>query len=440
MSFDYKQTDFEIKTEHQNESRFTFCGNTRFVILILGLCCILCTNANLILMNFTVICMQDVIEEQSVHNHTHWLQRSYEISLTFSSAAIGAIFGIIPAVALITSYGIRRTLTSYGLISAIATLFMPLAVSYGLFFVLVVRLLQGIGASILYSSIGTISNKWSAAAGIGTYVAFLSSAFQISNILTMPVSGLLCESSLGWRSIYYIFGSATVSVYLVFYVFYADEPSNHKFVSKIELSRIQEGKLNVNNKKKGEYSAIFKNREVFAITIAIIGASAAVICLNNYGPIYLNKVLGLNIRETGYSNAIPYVFAAVVKFAAGPVTDKLAHISERTSNVIIAQVAYTVSIVLAGLNVVGMVKSAQIVAGELIDLIMAVISMSSWIAAFILPIVIGFVCPDNTHSQWSIFYLGVSLFVVLTNAPFPFMARVKYTKQTNRVSAISEKV
>ncbi|CAI2346326.1 unnamed protein product [Caenorhabditis sp. 36 PRJEB53466] len=450
MSFDYKQTDFETGDVAQKEKESWKCWDrTRFLICLFGLVCITCTNANMILMNFTVICMNDVIVEQKTDgNSTHWLEKSSDISLTFSAAAIGAIFGTVPAVTLISKYGIRRVLTIYGLLSAGGTLLMPFSVACGQIPVLVARFLQGIGASVLYSSIGTVSESWSPIAEIGTYVAFLSSAFQISNIVTMPSAGLLCESTLGWRSIYYIFGAITAVLYALFYCYYRDSPENHRHVSSKELKKIRDGKPSTSRALvKVRFSRIFSDWEVLEITFAIIGGSAAVICLNNYGPIYLNKVLGLNIRETGYSNAIPYFFAAIVKFAAGPVTDRMAHIPERTrliifalipqitmaagflvmsftNDVIVAQLAYTVSVVLAGLNVIGMVKCAQIVAKEHLSLIMAVISMSSWLAAFVLPIVIGIVCPNNTHAEWSRFYLCVAVFVLLSNLPFPFLARV----------------
>ncbi|KAF1766358.1 hypothetical protein GCK72_006315 [Caenorhabditis remanei] len=460
MSFDYKQTDFEIENLGNKQERSWMCwGKTRFLILLIGLVCITCTNANMILMNFTVICMNDVISEQKTYtNGTHWLEKSSDISLTFSAAAVGAIFGTIPAVTFIAKYGIRRVLTVYGILSAVGTILMPLAVNYGLITVLIARLFQGIGASVLYSSIGTISESWSPITEIGTFVAFLSSAFQISNIVTMPTAGFLCESALGWRSIYYIFGWITVVFYLVFFWYYNDAPDKHKNVSSNELKKIRDGKIITSSTSKTvqnvKFIQVFTNWEVFEITLAIIGGSTSVICLNNYGPIYLNKVLGLNIRETGYSNAIPYFFAAIVKFAAGPITDKLAHISERirliifalvpqitmaigflimsfTTHVIIAQVAYTFSVVLAGLNVIGMVKCAQIVAEKHLTLIMAVISMSSWVSAFILPIVIGVICPTNSHSEWSRFYLFVAIFVILTNLPFPFLARVSGRKRVS---------
>lgn len=455
MSFEYKQTDFEVDANNLDKTRKWSCwGKTRYLILFIGLICITFTNANMILMNFTVICMNDVIIEQKTFtNRTHWLEKSSDISLTFSAAAVGAIFGTIPAVTFIAKYGIRRVLTVYGILSAAGTILMPLAVDNGLITVLIARFFQGIGASILYSSIGTISESWSPIMEIGSFVAFLSSAFQISNIVTMPTAGFLCESSLGWRSIYYIFGGLTVILYSIFF-FYYNSPEKHRHVNSKELKTIRDGKIITSSKsvQTVKYIQIFTNWEVFGITLAIIGGSTSVICLNNYGPIYLNKVLGLNVRETGYSNAIPYFFAAIVKFAAGPVTDRMAYMTERirlvlfalvpqitmaagyltmslTSHVIIAQIAYTVSVVLAGLNVVGMVKCAQIVAEKHLSLIMAVISMSSWISAFILPIVIGIICPTNSHSEWSRFYLYVAIFVIFTNIPFPFMARVSGRKR-----------
>lgn len=50
--------------------------------------------------------------------------------------------------------------------------------------------------------------------------------------------------------------------------------------------------------------------------------------LITYGPTYLNKVLGLDARETGFLNAIPYMLATAVKFVAGPLSDHMTFIPE----------------------------------------------------------------------------------------------------------------
>ena len=48
------------------------------------------------------------------------------------------------------------------------------------------------------------------------------------------------------------------------------------------------------------------------------------------GPIYMNKVLGFDIRTTGWSTAVPFVLAAIVKLIIGPISDKATCVSART--------------------------------------------------------------------------------------------------------------
>lgn len=51
---------------------------------------------------------------------------------------------------------------------------------------------------------------------------------QLSNIITMPLSGILCESSLGWRSIYYLYGGVAFLVTTAFFAFFRDSAQVHR--------------------------------------------------------------------------------------------------------------------------------------------------------------------------------------------------------------------
>jgi hypothetical protein len=43
----------------------------------------------------------------------------------------------------------------------------------------------------------------------------------------MPISGLLCESPLGWPAIYYLQGTLTFLAFGFFFLLYRDSPSQH---------------------------------------------------------------------------------------------------------------------------------------------------------------------------------------------------------------------
>ncbi|ULU04922.1 hypothetical protein L5515_013717 [Caenorhabditis briggsae] len=432
-------------TEKSEGGRWTFGNRTRFVVLFLGICSIICNHGAYTTISFTVICMKDVIEEHVARNQTHWLQNSADVSFVFSAGAIGAIIGLVPSVPLTTRFGIRNVLTFYSFSSSIATLLVPLAVSIGYYPVVVARLIQGFGASILFSSIGSISEGWSPIAEISTYIAFLSAGFQLSNIITMPLSGVLCESELGWRSIYYIFGGVACAVTAGFYAFFRDTAQSHRNVSTKELQKIAAGKSETSGRREVPYIAVCKNKVVLAIWSSALGGNMSLMTLMIYGPTYLNKVLGLDVKDTGFANAIPYILATAVKFTAGPLSDKLTNVPDTwkmiffaavaqlgmacgffvmalTRTKLIAQIAYTAAIVLAGVNMIGVVKCAQMVSRQYIHFVMAVNSLISWVAIFILPIIIGYLCPNHTPEEWSVFYIAGGIWVIVMNIPFPFLA------------------
>lgn len=52
---------------------------------------------------------------------------------------------------------------------------------------------------------------------------------KFAALLTMPLSGELCESSLGWPAVYYIQGTLTLVLFVLFYWFYRDTPRTHRY-------------------------------------------------------------------------------------------------------------------------------------------------------------------------------------------------------------------
>uniref|UniRef100_A0A8R1IEE0 MFS domain-containing protein n=1 Tax=Caenorhabditis japonica TaxID=281687 RepID=A0A8R1IEE0_CAEJA len=303
----------------------------------------------------------------------------------------------------------RNVLTFYGAVSSIATLLIPVAVTSGYYLVIAARI------------------------------------FQLSNIITMPLSGMLCSSSLGWRAIYYIYGAAALIVTTVFFGFFRDTAHVHRNVSEKEMAKISHGRSAISGRKRVPYLAICKDKHVLAIWASALGGNMSLMTLMIYGPTYLNKALGLNVQETGLANSIPYILATLVKFVAGPLSDNLTSVPDTWKMIffgavsqggmavgffvmaltrvkIIAQIAYTTAIVLAGVNMVGVVKCAQMVSRQYIHFVMAVNSMISWIAIFILPMIIGVLCPTHSPEEWAVFYIAGGIWVIIMNIPFPFLA------------------
>jgi MFS family permease len=62
---------------------------------------------------------------------------------------------------------------------------------------------------------------------------------QLGTIIAMPVCGVLASSSIGWPSIFYIFGAVGMLWVVLWFFVGADRPGTHKFISKAEQAYIE---------------------------------------------------------------------------------------------------------------------------------------------------------------------------------------------------------
>ncbi|WKX90085.1 hypothetical protein Q1695_009152 [Nippostrongylus brasiliensis] len=394
----------------------------------------------------------------------HWLESPAHINSLFSAIAIGCLLGTIPGPLLIHLIGVRGTMALYGTISAFATLAFPFAVRAGFVTVFVMRILQGVGTGFSYPATGMVASQWSTTRATGTFIALLSCHVQFCSIFTMPVAGTLCESRFGWPSVFYLQGGLSALAFLAFFLFYKDDPKKHRNVSSEELDKITRGKHG-QEKQKAPYRAIATDRCILGIWLSNIGGNLGFQIFLLYGPTYINKVLHYDVTSTGFVTALPYILSAMMKFAVGPISDRATCISDRwrliffaafsqgvmalsflslvfITNPVLAQAAYTLTIVSSGINVVGTVKCAQMVARQHVHIVMAVVSFLLCVIVLLIPVAVNTVCPDNTPEQWSHLFLGISVIIIVANIPFVFVARSEPAPWTgNRIhAALPEKI
>jgi MFS family permease len=70
-------------------------------------------------------------------------------------------------------------------------------------------------------------------------VSSIYTGAQLGTVIAMAVCGALASSSIGWPSIFYVFGALGI-LWAVFWFFLAaDRPGTHKFISKEEQAYIE---------------------------------------------------------------------------------------------------------------------------------------------------------------------------------------------------------
>uniref|UniRef100_A0A7E4VRJ8 MFS domain-containing protein n=1 Tax=Panagrellus redivivus TaxID=6233 RepID=A0A7E4VRJ8_PANRE len=433
---------------------------TRFVILSLAILCMSAVLGNSLLLNFTIICMKtEVPINASINSSIDFddyvdsaerdlLYReipmfpTFQQGYLFSAVAIGNIIGLPVLTTLTARVGTRIAFTGFGLISGIATLVAPLAAETGFWPMFIVRMIQGFGTAICMPAIGSITHAWSSVDGSATFISLLTCHIQFANIVIMPTSGVLCESSYGWEMIYYLMGVCTIMSFIVFYSFYRNDPSNHGCVSKAELAQIMEGKIVAvvpKHKVKVPYAAMIVDPPVIGALVSTFGRYAAFMMFIMYGPTYLNKVLGMDIGKTGWAAAIPFIGSIIVKVLAGPLSDAATCLSVKGRVILFTtvsqacmsicivvlallprgyqlagQIAYTLTVVFCGLNAVGTIQGAQMMARQHSHIMMSAFGFLNSVIMLTLPLVVSIIAPHNSKKEWTIIFYSLAVILVIT--------------------------
>uniref|UniRef100_A0A915DW23 Uncharacterized protein n=1 Tax=Ditylenchus dipsaci TaxID=166011 RepID=A0A915DW23_9BILA len=363
--------------------------------------------------------LDDEDQDNSHFNSTHqpsenrysYVQVPLTRNALFAATAIGSLLGAMPLTYFSSKFTLRAIFTIYGLLSGLSSLLTPLAAYYGA------------GVSMFYYATTAINESWAPLASSATIMNLISCNNQLGVILIMPLAGGFCESSFGWSGV--------------------DSPKIHRCISDKELKKIEAGKHDSQQgySQSVPYKAILSDKVVWAAMIALFCDAIGFQVFTQYGPLYLNKALNINIRETGFSAALPSVLTIFVKLFAGPLYDKMkcsqtTRVKFFTSLCLLGmalcffaltslqsikncpawvlQIFFTASTPFSGMNFLGIVKCATLISGKFSPVLMAWFTLiDDGIAVLLIPLLVNFIAPDGTLYQWGILFVGFGVIEVL---------------------------
>ncbi|VDM42982.1 unnamed protein product [Toxocara canis] len=411
----------------------TFGNSTRYLILALSTLCLALLTSNTLILNFTIICMS---EDEAMTNSSQLCleHRRREGMRARDVAQLGAMSFTI----VLQKHTDENNPATCKPGSIIPSDLWSVCTE--------VSHVQGFAMASAYPVVGFITSQWSSLKHSGMYISLMSCHLQLGQIFTMPISGALCVSCLGWPAAYYLHGILTLASFIIFFIFFRDSPRLHRNVSAKELSKIELGKAVMFGKRfpSVPYKAIVGTLSIWGVWIASIGGAFGFQIFFQYGPFYLNKVLHFEVENTGFATALPHLLSCIVKVCSGPFSDRASCVSETTrvklfttvSQGVMAacfvflalvppqlsflgQVAYTAAIAFSGMNCVGVFKSAQLVcivsntassnyhpahtntvARQHAHFVMAILSMINCMVIIVLPLFVSLLAPNNEHSQW----------------------------------------
>uniref|UniRef100_A0A183BZX8 MFS domain-containing protein n=1 Tax=Globodera pallida TaxID=36090 RepID=A0A183BZX8_GLOPA len=333
-----RDADDEGEWEEDGADNCLFGHRIRFTIMAISTLCLASILSNILTFNFTYICMagDKPANFSNMTDPSEWTSLGYNPDLDYSSAARSALFMAVAVGSLMT---------------------IPLAAGLGFPFMLLMRLIQGASFSACLPVMGSITSHWSTLKQNGIFIAILSSFLQIAPIFTMPISGELCTSSLGWPSVYYLHGIVALILFTIFMLYHRNSPHKHPMMSRTEIVKVMFNKggsiysgPTTDNKKPKEkksrkvpYWAMYSDKSIWAILLSL-----------QFMPTYINKVLHMPIEQTGLASAISPAIMFAIKLFAGQSSDRIKFINDerklRIYNTLSMGAMGTLFIVLALLN------------------------------------------------------------------------------------------
>ncbi|XP_023217578.1 uncharacterized protein LOC111619972 [Centruroides sculpturatus] len=221
--------------------------------------------------------------------------------------------------------GPKNVFTGTLLISSLATMLIPFLSEHGAALVIVLRSLTGLAQGVAYPAMYTLLSRWSPVVERGTLAAFCWTGNNMGTILSMTVTGYLCEYGFsgGWPSAFYVFGALGCLMFLILLLFLYESPESHPRISNKELFYIQQDQTNITAKQNIPWKGILTSGAVWSLAIARFFSAWTFFTLLTKLPAYFESVLHSPIDENGWMNSVFHFLLALSTLFCGYFSDFL---------------------------------------------------------------------------------------------------------------------
>ncbi|XP_052770879.1 sialin-like [Mya arenaria] len=333
------------------------------------------------------------------------------------------------------------------LVCALVTLIMPFAARTSVIFLLVLRVIAGLGQGVVWPCMQTLFSNWAPPLERSKLSGFVYAGCQIGIMVTFPLSGMLCEEGFdgGWPSIFYILGGVGVLWFVAWTVIVSGSPADHPRISDHEREYITNSlRQDIDVTKKSTHTPWVKictSLPVWAIIVTHACANWGTYTFMTNIPTYMQDVLKFNIKKTGFLSALPYIGfwamtnvsgqAADCMRARGVMTTTTArklfnslgtllpavfviltgHMGERPE---VAVAMLTLGVAMSGCQYgSGFIVNPVDIAPRYAGIIFGISNTTGTLGGFLAPMAIGYLTSDRTREQWQmVFYIAAAIYTV----------------------------
>lgn len=139
----------------------------------------------------------------------------------------------------------------------------------------------------------------------------------------MPLSAILGNSSWGWESIFYVFGTIGCVWFIAWLLIIKESPHKDPFISSEEKIFIEHslGNRDHNEVIRPPWLAIFTSPAVWAIIASHFSENWGFYTLLTQLPTFLKDTLKYELEKTGFLSAVPYLTMGLLLGVSGYLAD-----------------------------------------------------------------------------------------------------------------------
>ncbi|XP_071455292.1 sialin-like [Hetaerina americana] len=205
-------------------------------------------------------------------------------------------------------------------VTAILTLVTPPIANASLPGLFVIRIVEGLFEGVTYPSIHAVWSHWAPPLERSRLATIAFSGSFVGTVVSMPVSSLLADT-LGWESIFYIFGVIALAWCLLWWMIVKEEPQLDKNITQEELEYIKNSLGPQSSGTRPPWKKIITSMPVWAIVISHFCENWGFYTLLTQLPTFVKDTLGFDLGKAGFLSALPYLAMAIILQISGHLAD-----------------------------------------------------------------------------------------------------------------------
>ena len=253
----------------------------------------------------------------------------FQVGIILSSFYFGYMFTLIIGGYLADKYGGKRVL-GYGLlIWSFFTIITPFFAYSGLWWLIFIRILMGLGEGITFPSWHAIYARWIPFNERTRAVAFTNSGIAAGTLFGYAVAALII-AKYSWEWVFYLFGILGIFWYFFWNESVTSFPEDNKNLSTQELKLIKNEAPSKESAPSIPFFKLIKNMPFVAIVVATFCNNWSLYTFLSYLPKYVNAPIaegGMGIDLSSgifvFSILIPCVVAILSLIMGGYLADAL---------------------------------------------------------------------------------------------------------------------